>query len=359
MHRWFYLILLSTVGLIISCSQRSELAEEDIPENLPKFEILVNNNDAFDGYIFLRKIGSPGAQFMINNEGKIVWFQLSDTTILRVYTPYEKSYIALYNNKEIHEITYDGDTLLKLMYGNGGFDRPLHHEVVKDNQNHIVALTKEIIPYDLSRFGGDKLDTLTTDGIIVLSKNGEKLWHWSFKSVLDTMKYSDEDIFQIRNDWAHANALFVDKDGHYLISWRDLDQVWKINSQTGEIIWKYGEGIIQDENLKFHKQHSIHLNLDGDYMIFDNGPNKVTWSSRAFIFNRIGNSFGNTFTINLPDSVFSNKQGSVYQFSKDRFLFSNTRTNTLYVTNKQGDVLWSAKSDIGFYRAYYLDREIL
>ena len=34
-------------------------------------------------------------------------------------------------------------------FGVGGFDRKLHHEVVKDTDNHYVALTREILPINL------------------------------------------------------------------------------------------------------------------------------------------------------------------------------------------------------------------
>ncbi len=354
MHRWFYLILLSTV---LSCNQRSHNIELEIPPTLPKFEILINTDKAFDGYIFLRESVSPGAQFMINKEGKIVWYQLSDTTILRVYAPYEKSYLALYSEKEIHEITYDGDTVLKLSYGEGGFDKTLHHEIIKDSNNDILALTKEIIPIDLSKLGGKQIDTLKTDGIIKLSRTGAKLWNWSLEHVLDPLTYPD--ISKHKNDWGHANALFVDDDGHYLVSWRDFSQVWKINSKSGEIMWKYGAETISEMEDKFYHQHSITRNLDGDYMVLDNGVAKIRSYSRAVGFNNAGDSFRNTLKIDLPDSLFTFKQGSVYQFAEDRFLFSSAMSKSLVVTNRIGDILWMARSGHGYYRAYYLDREIL
>ena len=349
-----YLILF---GLVFSCTKHSQIADLEIPSSLPKFEILVNNDKAFDGYIFLRESVSPGAQFMINSEGRIVWYQLSDTTIIRVYTPYDRSYIALYTNKEIHEITYDGDTLLKLSYGDGGFDKILHHEILKDRNNDILALTKEIIPIDLSELGGKQSDTIKTDGIIKLSETGQKLWSWSLEHVMDPLTYPE--INRFKNDWGHANAFAIDDDGHYLISWRDFNQVWKINSESGEIIWKYGAETINRAQDKFYHQHSIHRNLDGDYMVFDNGAANIRSSSRAVGFNSFGDSIRNTLTIDLPDSLFTFKQGSVYQFAEDRFLFSSTMSKTLIITNRQGDILWLARSGHGFYRAYYLDKAIL
>ena len=349
-----YLILF---GLVFSCTKHSQIADLEIPSSLPKFEILVNNDEAFDGYIFLRKIESPGAQFMINSEGQIVWYQISDTTILRVFTPNDRSYIALYTNKDIHEITYDGDTLLKLSYGDGGFDKILHHEIIKDRNNHILALTKEIIRIDLSELGGKQLDTIKTDGIIKLSETGQKLWSWSLEQVMDPLKYPE--INRFKNDWGHANALAVDDDGHYLISWRDFNQVWKINNESGEIIWKYGAETIKRAHDKIYHPHCIHRNLDGDYMVFDNGMADIRRSSRAVMFNRFGDSIRNTLIIELPDSLFTVRQGSVYQFAEDRFLFSSTMRKILTITNRQGDILWLAKSDHAFYRAYYLDKAIL
>ena len=349
----FYLFF----GFLISCSERSELAEEDIPTTVPRFEVLVNSEDAFDGYIFLRKTENPGAQFMINNEGKIVWFQLSDTTIIRVYTAYEESYIALYSPKEIHEITYDGDTLLKLTYGVGGFDRTLHHEILLDGDKNIIALTKELIPIDLSKFGGEKQDTIKTDGIIKLSSTGEKLWSWSLENQMDPLTYPE--INKYKRDWAHANALAIDKDGHYLISWRDFNQVWKIDSETGDLIWKYGSETISQSRDKFYGQHAVHLNLDGDYMMLDNGKANIRRNSRAIAFNISGDSIRNTLTIDFPDSLFTVKQGNVQQFAKDRFLFSSTMRKLLAITNRKGHILWLARSDHEFYRAYYLNRDVL
>jgi hypothetical protein len=336
-----------------------ELSQEDVPSDLPKFEILVNNLVEFDGYIFIRKLEDPGRTFMINDEGKVVWYQSSDTTILRVFKPYEDSYLSMRSAKELHEISYRGDTLTKLKYGEGGFDRALHHEVIKDSQDRYVGLTREVMPYDLTRFGGNENDTLITDGILVLSKEGQKIWHWSFDKVLDTIQNVDVDIFQIRNDWAHANALYEDIDGNYVVSWRDLNQVWKINSQSGDIVWIYGAETIENENERFKSQHGIHQNLDGDYMLFDNGPNRAHFSSRAVAFNFNEDKLENSLIIDLPDSIFTNKQGSVYQYKEDRFLYSVTRTNDLIITNRKGDVLWHAKSDIGFYRAYFLEKAVL
>jgi len=343
-------------SIINSCTNKRELTAEDIPDFMPSFEVVVNNG-SFDGYIFLRKISDPGAQLMIDSEGKLVWFQLSDTTILRVYTPYKDSYLALHSKKRILEVTYDNDTLLDLSYGEMGFDRELHHEVIKDLDNNIIAITHEIIPLDLSEMGGETQDTVRTDGIIKLSRKGKKLWSWSLGDNMDPLFYPE--INRYKKDWGHANSLLVDIDGNYVISWRDFNQVWKINSTSGEVMWKYGNETISNEQDRFYQQHSVNINLDGDYMVLDNGFASIRRSSRVLAFTVDEDTIHNTLAINLPDSMFTFKQGSAYQFSEDRYLISSTVRNLLVITDRKGEILWLTKTDTEFYRAYYLDQSVL
>lgn len=352
----FYLLLLV---LFASCGQRQGLREEVIPPDLPKIHILINK-EGFDDYLFLRST-SAGAQFMINSNGKVVWYQQSDTLLPIEFAPYAHSYLSLYAGQspreQLHEITYEGDTLLKLSFGTNGYDRHLHHEIIKDDNNDILGLTHEVINIDLSRVGGKQNDTLKTNGIIKLSRTGKKLWSWAPNQVMDPIAFPE--INKHKTDWGHANALMIDQDGNYLISWRDFNQIWKISSISGEILWKYGAQFIKRPEDRFYQQHSINRNLDGDYMVFDNGMDSIRRSSRAVMFNNFGGTIRNTHSIGLADSLFTTKKGSVYQFDKDRFLFCSTMSNLLVITDREGNVLWMAKSTEGFYRAYYLDKDVL
>lgn len=338
-----------------SCSTRqSETVGVAAPDSLQNFEVLIDKGDVFDGFILVRKITDPGAQLMLDSRGKVVWFQISDTAIFRPFQAFDDRYLALYSDRVIHEISYAGDTLLNLRYGQNDFDRTLHHEIVLDSDNNILALTKEIVPVDLTSVGGTANDTVVTDGIIKLSRKGEKLWSWSLDQVMDPLDFPD--ILKDKKDWGHANALFEDEDGNYLISWRDFNQIWKINSTTGDVIWKYGGETIADEDERFYKQHTIHRNLDGDYMLFDNGDKDKRSTSRAVAFSIENNEvFKQTLSIELPDSLFSAKQGSVYQIERDKFLFSSPMKHYLLITDRSGEILWMVRGTEPYYRAEYLE----
>ena len=349
MMKWpiFFLLI-----VLVACEKQRPIALENLPADLPQVDILFHDID-FKGHIFLRKIISPGAMIMINHLGSVVWFQESDTALNRVFRPYAKSYVALDSDRDLVEITYEGDTLTHLKFGVGGFDRKLHHEVVKDTDNHYVALTREILPINLLAHGGQEADTIRYDGIIKLSANGKKLWSWKLSDHLNPL--DGQHVLEHRFDWGHANALEIDRDGNYLISFRDFNEIWKIDSESGVVIWKYGAHSIEDPEHRFYGQHAINLSSSGDFLMFDNGNIKNRKMSRALAFREQNQKFMNTLIIELPDSLFSWKQGSVYQVGEDRFLLNSSMRKKIAITNGSGELLWMAATDHEFYRAYYLD----
>jgi hypothetical protein len=41
-------------------------------------------------------------------------------------------------------------------------------------------------------------------------------------------------------DWTHSNAVEFDYNGHLLLSSRPLNEITKINRQTGNVMWRFG-----------------------------------------------------------------------------------------------------------------------
>ena len=186
------------------------------------------------------------------------------------------------------------------------------------------------------------------------------LWEWN---IFDFVDPTDEDNgYKIQEDWSHANGISIDSDGNFLISFRSFNQIWKINSLTGQIIWKLGINGDFDlsENEIFYQQHAIHKIDDDIYMLFDNGDAELRKSSRALIFklDEKNNDFQIEKSIFLPDDLFIFKQGSVYLFDQDKFLFASSVNNRVVITNMNGEVLWNLNSDYSFYRAYYLNQRL-
>ena len=322
-----------------------------LPDFLPDFTLLKDDDYEFNGYIFLRTQMDPGIQLLLDHNANIVWYQKSDTSLSRPFDISSlNSYLSLYNPSLIYKITFDGDTLLKI----NTKDKVLHHELTNDINNNIIALTYEYKVFDLSNFGGGKEDSIKGDGLVVYDSTGNLVWEWSVFDHEDPLSY--ENINSLKNDWTHGNAIGVTYDNNYILSMRTLNQLWKIDSSSGKILWKLGlnGNIPIEESSFFYAQHAIHeIGMD-TFLLFDNGARDDRMKSRALIFTMNNNEFKLLNSIELPKDLFSFKQGSVYRIDQDKFLFCSSTNSKIVITDIDGKILWNLSSNFSFYRAYHL-----
>jgi hypothetical protein len=329
------------------------------PVREPFFNLTTNSGNVFNGYILIRKVEYPAQQIILNNKGRIVWYHLLDSAVSRFYSWTEDHTILSLNTEEhIQEIDLEGNILFDLKLGLKGFSKPLHHEIIKDQQGNIISLTRNMKLFDLSENGGVENDTIFGDGILVLDSTGNKVWGWDIYEHEDPLL--DKDIERMKKDWSHGNALSIDLDGNYLVSFRNFHQIWKINSHTGEIIWKLGldgDFGLNNEDI-FYSQHSVFINRFRELMLFDNGLPET--GSRAISFRIKSDSIAEIghFNTPLPRRLYSFKEGSAYLITEDKILFSSTRNNIIVVTDKHGNILWELYSPEPIYRAYYLDENV-
>jgi outer membrane protein assembly factor BamB len=77
-----------------------------------------------------------------------------------------------------------------------------------------------------------------------------------------------------RRDYSHANTIEPDsRDGSLIVSCRNMNQLLKVDKETGEILWRLGvDGDFEmDPADYFYHQHSPELQPDGNILLFDNG----------------------------------------------------------------------------------------
>ncbi|MDB5014044.1 MAG: hypothetical protein JWQ25_2246, partial [Daejeonella sp.] len=304
-------------------------------------------------YFLTQILTEPGSVVIIDNKGEIVWYEpfqkgvkvshwTSDKTVLCIVGP-EK--IPSSGGNEIVEIGLDGKVLTHLEKGKGDMDKLVHHEVRKDKDKNIYALTfvKKVV--DLSAVKGQKQDTVQGDGIVIFNKKGKKIWEWSVLDHLDPLK--DPNILKNKKDWVHGNALFRLDNGDFLMSFRDLNQVWKIHFKTGKVLWKFGEkgDFPLDSKLIFSSQHYIHPTKENNFMILDNGAK--THISRAMVFNldEVNKIAKPVNVVALPAEYYTTAKGSAALFGekKDKVLFCLTDPRAFLITDLKGKILWKVQ----------------
>jgi len=310
------------------------------------------HEDLKNKFFLTQILTEPGSVVIIDDKGEIVWYEAfqkgvkvshwtKDRTILCIVGP-EK--ISSSGGDEIIELGLDGKVLKHLQKGRE-LDKLVHHEVRKDSLGNIYALTFTEKLFDLTTAGGAKRDTVHGDGIVLLNKAGKKLWEWSVLDHLNPL--TDPKILKTKKDWVHGNAAFRLGNGNFLMSFRDLDQVWNIEYPSGKVLWKLGEK--GDFKLKpeavFSAQHYAHLVADGALMMLDNGEKHHI--SRALIFNldTLHKTADAITTVPLPAEYYTTAKGSAALFGKkrDNILFCLTDPRAFLITDFKGAIRWKVQ----------------
>jgi len=333
-----------------------------LPDWLDSYYLAKENTIDVEGKIFIYKRKSPGLLVLLDQKGQIEWYSVMNNFVKTAcFTPNgtflailsDPGYKTAYGNHVI-EINKYGDTLAHFKTSNPGFNRVFHHDVLLDNKSNIVTLTVENIKTDLSSVGGSKNDSVMCDGIQIFTKDGTKLWEWSTIDVENPL--NDKNILKDKVDWLHANSLCYDSDSNFLISFYNTNQIWKIDSKTGKLIWKFGENgdfpLAQES--QFSGQHTIHINKDGSLMMFDNGIKNKKSRALSFALNEQAKTARMIINAPLPDNLYSEKMGSAYMLDDNTILQCSTNKDVIVATDLEGKIKWQVKPGGLTYRAQFI-----
>ncbi|MBC8124389.1 MAG: aryl-sulfate sulfotransferase [Candidatus Kapabacteria bacterium] len=124
--------------------------------------------------------------------------------------------------------------------------------------------------------------------------SGNLIFSWnSFDHIPVTDAADGVDLLNSLVDYMHVNSIWKDDDGNYLVSCRHLDEIIKINRQSGEIMWRLGGSKSKNNEFQFlndttdgffgfSHQHSASRTSAGTILMFDNGNLKpAPQTSRA------------------------------------------------------------------------------
>ena len=161
-----------------------------------------------------------------------------------------------------------------------------HHDFQLLPNGHQLYLIYDPRTIDMSQVVPGGKPAATVYGLIVqeLDTNRRVVFEWRSWDHMD-LTDSNQDLTTQVIDLIHANAIGLDFDGNLLISSRHLDEVTKINRQTGAIIWRWGGKRNQftfiGDNRRFSHLHDIRLLPNGHYTLYDNGNGLTPEYSRA------------------------------------------------------------------------------
>lgn len=133
---------------------------------------------------------------------------------------------------------------------------------------------------DLSAIGGPSSAEITGHHLLRLRPDGSTEFSWGARDHIPVANWIEPPRPDPTNpeqpDYDHPNAIALDPDGNYIVSWRNLGQITKIDAQTGEVLWRLGGAdneftFVDDPLGGFSAQHYPHILANGHLLLYDNG----------------------------------------------------------------------------------------
>jgi Arylsulfotransferase (ASST) len=245
------------------------------------------------GYVFLgpkRGRGQDGAM-IVDGRGKLVWFQPmpSDRQVLdfRVQRYGGRPVLTWWEggtNVGVgwgEGVILDGgyNEVLRVRAGNG-YDADLHEFLLTERGTALMVVYPFVEHEDGAVIDGVVQEIDLRTGLVLFE------WHSLDHIGLDEARWPRPEKPGMPFDYVHVNSVGEDSDGDLLISGRHSWAVYKVDRETGDVVWRLGgtkSDFEIDPAARFAFQHDARRRPDGALTLFDNsaGPPETRPASRA------------------------------------------------------------------------------
>ena len=264
-------------------------ADNNLPEDFPELTVEVLNESYDNGYyfvspfgywgwfpdntpyviifddhavpVFYQRLDNHGYDFKLNANGMLSFF----------YNEWPTAYYRIFDQSYQQVDTYT-------MQNGYGTD---FHEFFMLENGHAFVMANDPQIIDMSQVvPGGVPDAIVSGWVfqeLDVNKNVVFQWRsWDHYDILDAQGYVNLTASVI--DLIHGNAIEVTPDGNaLLLSPRNLNEITKVDRNTGNIIWRLNGNNnmfeFVDDTLGFSMQHDCRVMSNGHVSIFDNGSN--------------------------------------------------------------------------------------
>ena len=159
--------------------------------------------------------------------------------------------------------------------------------------------------------------------------NDNLIFEWDAMDYLSIFDYPDLNLTNPEITFMHGNSIEIDFDNNLILSNRTSNEVFKIDRQTGDIIWIMGGPLNEfrfdnDPLGGFNKQHDVRRIANGNITMFDNGTQHNPMVSRAveYELDEINKTATLVWSYTHPDSIVAMSMGSVQRLPNQNTLIN-------------------------------------
>lgn len=270
---------------------RPSVFVENKDPDLPEITVNISNNPT-PGKIFMSNFPFVPQEYVpylliVENTGEIYTY-IGLNSISLDFKKQPNGNLTYFEDRTLNfyelDISY---RKIDSFYCGNGYPTDGHELRVLPNR-HGLLMSYDTQSVDMSKIvvGGDT--NALVIGLIIqeIDENKNVVFQWRSWDYIPITEAQHQNLTLSYIDYIHGNAIELDNDGHYLISSRHLDEITKINSSSGDIIWRLGGPqndftFINDPDGKFYYQHAIRRLPNGNIILFDNGNFHTPPHSRA------------------------------------------------------------------------------
>jgi hypothetical protein len=239
-----------------------------------------------DGLIFMAPLAGPGERgtMLVDDAGEIVYFHSTKPVVglnFRAATYRGKPVLTWWEGKTekglgdgTHVVLDQHYRVVARIPAGAGRHSDLH-EFLITHRNTALVTAWERVEADLTAFGGPSRGIIIGGVVQELAlPSGRVLFEWRS---LDHVKLEESYVSPGDNffDYFHINSIELGRDGNYLVSARNTWAVYKIDGQTGKVLWRLGgkrSDFQMGPGTVFAWQHDARMHPPGNLLsLFDDG----------------------------------------------------------------------------------------
>ncbi len=346
---------------------------QSLPSSVPLYSMHQNNtNEVIPGYVMQIRMDKPGYITVMNNEGTVVWYENMQKAVkVANFDPQTNTFCTILGDHPLKE--YTGDWIVVMdIFGNTILSRESgelfpHHEIRRLPNGDLIVVNFVPKTYDLTMWGGTDEETVWGDGYTIMDIAGNIKSQWDCfveidpredPKIMDMVEITSvlENPIWYKDDWVHANSVNFDEEGNYYMTFNWLNQLWKINKNTGLVEYRAGiNGNIEMAEEAYTSGIHTAMPISPDkVLLVDNGARRQITRALIYEVNKADKKAELTMNISLPVQLSSPYMSSVQIIGDDLLMFGSTFPCAVVYTDFDGNILRTITGHHQSYRAEYI-----
>jgi hypothetical protein len=330
-----------------------EFTTGTLPDDLPQY--VAGGPDPSPGYVVFAA-GLYG--LALDNGGRVVWYhRFPDGIGLNFQAQPTGQYVACPPTTSPTDpgawIVLDPlGTVVRTLTCADRLRSRLHDLILEPDGSYWLLCDATRI-MDLSA-GGGVVDARVTGTVVQhVSGTGALLFQWSPFDHFDVMDLDPADRAGPNVNWTHGNALELDQDGNLLVSFRNLNEITKIDTRAGAVIWRMGGSRNEFSFLDapapaFARQHGLRSAGPGQLLLLDNLGNPAGSRAERYAYDEDGRIARLIGSYGPTPAVTATLGGTTQYLPDGRTLVSFGTAGRVEEYDASGRVVWQIEGNPGY-----------